>query len=206
MLSCVFLGLAKYYNLRETETKEGGTSEEVKGYSRNAFMGVSNVPHELRSNASRNGRSKGKGQKRDAISRSECVVAPKLKTPLRKCRKCDQMSIDGHHKCFRCKATMEEASDLRLATEVARLESFAKESYETFALDQVTSSQPKAQRQRGPSGSSSGTSGSPRREGRSNFGVMRDSARSYVKRATTAVCKTGWRTIRSSCSTVQTTS
>ena len=40
--------------MRETETKEGGTSEELKGYSRNAFMGVSNVP-QLRSNASRSG-------------------------------------------------------------------------------------------------------------------------------------------------------
>ena len=48
---------------------------------------------------------------------------------------------------------MEEVSDLRLATEVARLESFAKESYGTFGLDQVTSTQPRAQRQRGPSGS-----------------------------------------------------
>ena len=46
----------------------------------------------------------------------------------------------------KCRVHLENPSDIRLATEIARLESFAKESYGTFALDQVTTIQPRGQR------------------------------------------------------------
>ena len=123
-----------------------------------------------------------KGKRDYAISRSECVVAPRLKIRDRQRKKCGQSSLDGHHKCHRCKAILEEPTDLRLATEIARLESFALESYGSFALDQVTSTQPRSQRQR-TSPSSGASSGEPRRGGRSNFRVMNNSALSYVKKA-----------------------
>ena len=172
--------------IRENESKYGQTPVEVKGYSRAPFMGVSYVP-QLRKNASRKGWSKGKAkgkgkESRDyEIDRDECVVSPMLKIPLNSCRACGQYNLDGHHKCFKCRAMMEEATDINLATEVARLESFAIESYGTFALDQVTTIQPRSQRVRGQDDASSSTS-TTKRGGRSNYGVLRDQAVNYRKK------------------------
>ena len=166
---------------RDSESKEGVQSKEVEGYRRAPFMGVSHVP-QLRNKASRKGWSKGKAKRDYEIRRSECIVAPLLTVAEIECPKCDQKTLDGHHKCRRCKAVLEPPTDLHLASEVARLESFARESYGTFALDQVTSTQPRSQRTRS-SKSSSTSSGDPRRGGRSNFGVMRDSALNYMKKA-----------------------
>ena len=144
-------------------------------------MGVSHVP-QMRDKASRKGWSKGKSKRDYEIRRSECVVAPRLSIPEINCPKCDEKVLDGHHKCRRCKAIQEPPTDLRLATEIARLESFARESYGIFALDQVTSTQPRSQRTRAAR-SSSTSGGEPRRGGRSNYGVMRDSALNYVKKS-----------------------
>ena len=113
---------------------------------------------QLRTNASRKGRSKGKssGKARDyAIERSEGVVARLIKIPKFDCKKCGHPNPDGHHTCLRCKFALEKPTDIRLATEIARLQSLAKESYGTFAMDQVTSAQPKGQRRASAEASSS---------------------------------------------------
>ena len=81
-------------------------------------MGVSHVP-QLRNKASRKGWSKGKVNRDYEISRSECIVAPLLTVAEINCPKCDQKTLDGHHKCRRCKAILEPPTDLRLASEVA---------------------------------------------------------------------------------------
>ena len=148
---------------RDTDSKEGIQGEEVKGYRRAPIMGVSHVP-QMRDKASRKGWSKGKSKRDYEIRRSECVVAPRLSIPEINCPKCDEKVLDGHHKCRRCKAIQEPPTDLRLATEIARLESFARESYGIFALDQVTSTQPRSQRTRAAR-SSSTSGGEPRRGG-----------------------------------------
>ncbi len=161
---------------RDSETKQGQEKVPVAGYHRGPFMGVSNVP-QMRNKASRKGWSKGKRQ--STIHRPECIFASRLTIPDAVCPRCDVKTMDGHHKCRRCKSPMEHPSDMRLATEVARLESFATESFGTFALDQVTSTQPKSQRIRNAPSSSK----EPRRGGRSNYGVIRDSALNYVKKS-----------------------
>ena len=90
--------------------------------------------------------------------------------------------MDGHHHCSKCRVHLENPSDIRLATEIARLESFGKESYGTFALDQVTTIQPRGQRTRTFAGASSGSTVEPRRGGRSNYGVLRDAAVGYKRK------------------------
>ena len=86
----------------------------------------------------------------------------------------------AHHKWHKCKASLEQLTDIRIATEIARLESFAMESYGTFALDQVTSVQPRRQRLKAVAEASPSTSGQLKRGGRSNYTVsfeMQDMSR-----------------------------
>ena len=98
-------------------------------------------------------------------------VAPQLKVPAFECHMCDHKNLDGHHRCVKCKANLEYPSDIRLATEVARLESFAKESYGIFALDQVTTVQPRSQRAKASAEALPARGG-----GRSKYGVLRGTA------------------------------
>ena len=170
---------------KESEARHGVKQGHVQGYMRAPFMGVSFVP-QLRSKASRKGWSKGKGKRKNVrdydIDRSECVVAPNLKVPSFACKNCGHENMDGHHHCSKCRIHLEEPSDIRLATEIARLESYAKESYGIFALDQVTTIQPRGQRTRPSAESSSRASGEPRRGGRSNYGILRDAAVGYKRK------------------------
>jgi len=128
---------------------------------------------QMRNKASRKGWSKGKGKGKGKyvrdydIDRSDCLVAPNIEVPLFACHNCGHKNMDGHHHC---------------STEIARLESFAKESYGTFALDQVTTIQPRGQRTRTIAGASSGSTVEPRRGGRSNYGVLRDAAVGYKRK------------------------
>ena len=170
---------------KESEARHGVKQGHVQGYMRAPFMGVSFVP-QMRSKASRKGWSKGKGKRKNVrdydIDRSECVVAPNLKVPSFACKNCGHENMDGHHHCSKCRIHLEEHSDIRLATEIARLESYAKESYGIFALDQVTTIQPRGQRTRPSAESSSRASGEPRRGGRSNYGILRDAAVGYKRK------------------------
>ena len=172
---------------KENESRHGVAQEHVQGYSRAPFMGVSYVP-QMRNKASRKGWSKGKGKGKGKyvrdydIDRSECVVAPNIEVPLFACHNCGHRNMDGHHHCTKCRVHLENPSDIRLATEIARLESFAKESYGTFALDQVTTIQPRGQRTRTLAGASSGSTVEQRRGGRSNYGVLRDAAVGYKRK------------------------
>jgi len=166
---------------KETEARHGVKQDHVQGYMRAPFMGVSYVP-QMRSKASRKGWSKGKGKGKNVrdynIDRSECVVAPNLRIPSFACKNCGHENMDGHHHCLKCRIHLE----VRLATEIARLESYAKESYGIFALDQVTTIQPRGQRTKAGAEASPGNSVEPKRGGRSNYGILRDAAVGYKRK------------------------
>ena len=176
--------------MKDMENQEGITPVSLDNYMFGLFAAVSN------SEAINQNRKRGKGKGRKGKGKGshpegkaginaqlrlqdldyfDCITAQKITIPFTKCAKCDKQMLDGTNKCPACYASMESWSDNRIATEVRRLESRAKEISGVFAMDQISQIQPRKDRM----GSSQRQSG---RAGRSNFGVMKDGARKEVRK------------------------
>ena len=131
----------------------------------------------------RKGRGKGKARREPAplaeLQPEDVLGGMRLFTPRTRCpnRVCGFMVKEGTLKCPMCRTDLIEPTDMNIATEIRHLEFVAMNSGRTLALDMIDfDKQPRSMRMTETAASTAG-----KRAGRSNYGVIKQSARNHVR-------------------------
>ena len=112
---------------------------------------------------------------RHLISVTQIHEYPNMRCPHPICR---YLMVDGRVKCPQCFRQIEPVTDANIATEVARREAMARTKGVPFSMDKVLFHHARRAKmsQKAQSSSSSGPARS-----RSNYGLLRDRAKNYVR-------------------------